>query len=205
MNSSLAPKRQNTPQQNAPRRQKQFLLLDQKYPLQYGGILRNKAKNRGARPLSRKDSMHLVMRSSQAKNEMSFRNPKHFKKLALLIQNFSKAKGVQIISLANVGNHLHLHIKITNRTLYKAWIRGLSSAIAMLVAGRKRLSELKNKKKKFWDYRPFTRVVNSFKAILSLKDYIEINQFEGVGMPRTKAVLLIKGSKACLYGPGPAG
>lgn len=178
----------------------QLSLSDQKYPLQYGGILRAKAKNRGARPLSRKGSMHLVMRSSQAKNEMSFRHPKHFKKLSLLIQNFSKSKGVQVISLANVGNHLHLQIKITNRTLYKAWIRGLSSAIAMLVAGRKNLAELKQQKKKFWDYRPFTRVINSFRAGLNLHDYIAINQFEGVGVPRTKAVLLIKGSCAFFTG-----
>ena len=175
---------------------KQEKLFKQKSSLQYGGLLRSKAKNRGARPLSRKDSIRLVMRSSVAKNEMSFRNLKHFKKLGELIQKFSKEKGIQILSLANVGNHLHLHIKITNRTLYKAWIRGLSSAIAMLIAGRKGLAELKKQKKKFWDYRPFTRVINSFKAFLNLKDYIEINQFEGIGMARAKAVLLIKGSKA---------
>lgn len=179
---------------------KQLNLLDTKYSLQYGGMLRKKSKCRGARPLTRKDSIHLVMRSSQAKNELSFRNPKHLKKLGLLIQNFSKKKGIQIISLANVGNHLHLHIKIPNRTLYKAWIRGLSSAIAMLIAGRKKLKELKIQKKTFWDYRPFTRVVNSFKAYLNLRDYIEINQFEGIGMPRLKATLLIKGSRQFFSG-----
>lgn len=179
---------------------KQLPLVNQSFPLQYGGILRTKAKNRRARPLSHKDSMHLVMRSSQAKSELSFRNPRHFKKLGIFIQNFSQKKGVQIISLANVGNHLHFHIKITNRTLYKAWIRGLSSAIAMLVAGRKKLIELKQEKKTFWDYRPFTRVIRSFKAILNLKDYIEINQFEGLGMPRTQAVLLVKGSRAFFTG-----
>ena len=171
-------------------------LLNQIYSLQYGGILRSRAKNRGARPLSRKDSLHLVMRSSVAKNELSFRNPQYYQKLGELIQEFSKKKGVQILSLANVGNHLHLHIKITNRTLYKAWIRGLTSAIAMLVVGRKGLAELRKQNKKFWDYRPFTRVINNFKAFLNLKDYIEINQFEGVGMPRVKAEILIKGSRA---------
>lgn len=64
---------------------KQLFLINQKYPLQYGGVLRTKAKNRGARPLSRKDSMHLVMRSSQTKNELSFKNPRHFKKLGTLL------------------------------------------------------------------------------------------------------------------------
>lgn len=167
----------------------QIKLFPQKWTLQYGGILRNRAKNRGARPLSRKDSLHLVLRSSKAKGLWSFQNQKLVRKIANLIQEFSAKKGVQILSLANVGNHLHLHVRITNRTLYKAWIRGLTSAIAMMVAGRKGLEELKQKKEKFWDYRPFTRVITNFKAFLNLKDYVEINKFEGLGMPRVQAVL----------------
>ena len=195
-NKQIQKLKQKSPRQSC----KQAEFMNQKYPLQYGGILRNKAKNRGARPLSSKDTLHLVMRSSQAKKDYSFRNPKHFAKLGLLIQNFSKTKGVQILSLANVGNHLHLQIKITNRTLYKAWIRGLSSAIAMLIAGQKGLADLKKQNKKFWDYRPFTRVVRSFRAFLNLKDYIEINQLEGVGVNRIQATILIKGSRVYFSG-----
>ncbi len=181
---------------------KQTKLFPQKWSLQYGGILRNKAKNRGARPLSKKDSLHVVMRSSLAKGNWSFRNPEVMTKIGEFIQEFSSKKGIQILSLANVGNHLHLHVKITNRTLYKAWIRGLTSAIAMLVAKRKGLEELKRENKKFWDYRPFTRVISGLKAFLSLKDYIEINHFEGLGMPRAQAVLLIKGSRAYFRSTG---
>ncbi len=183
-------------------RSSQTKLFPQKWSLQYGGVLRNKAKNRGARPLSKKDSLHVVMRSSLAKGNWSFRNPVVMKKMGQFIQDFSQKKGIQILSLANVGNHLHLHVKITNRTLYKAWIRGISSAIAMMVAKRKGLEELKKENKKFWDYRPFTRVISSFKAFLSLKDYIEINQFEGLGIPRAQAVLLIKGSMAFFKNTG---
>lgn len=173
---------------------KQQSLFAQKWNLSYGGILRTKAKNRGARPLSSKHSLHVVMRSSQAKGLWSFQNQKKIQKISNYLQVFSLGKGVQILSFANVGNHLHLHIKITNRTLYKAWIRGLSSALAMMVAGKAGLKKLKEQGKTFWDYRPFTRVVQSFKAFLNLKDYIQINQFEGLGMPRTQAQILIKGS-----------
>lgn len=173
---------------------KQQNLLPQKWSLSYGGILRSKAKNRGARPLSSKHSLHVVMRSSQAKGLWSFQNSKNIKKIASYVKIYSSRKGVQILSFANVGNHLHLHIKITNRTLYKAWIRGLSSALAMMVAGKKGLQQLKEQKKTFWDYRPFTRVIQSFKAFLNLQDYVQINQFEGLGMPRVQARLLIKGS-----------
>ena len=170
-------------------------LFNEKFTLQYVGILRKKAKNRGARPLSSKDSLHLVLRSSFAKAQWSFQHPKQIRKVKNFIEEFSKKKGIQIISLANVGNHLHLHIKIPNRTFYKAWIRGLTSGIAMLVAGLEGLKKIKEMGKTFWDYRPFTRIIRSFKAFLNLKDYIKINQFEGLGMPRTQAVIMIKGSR----------
>ena len=164
----------------------------------YGGILRNKAQNRGARPLTNKGSLHLVLRSSLAKGAWSFRHPKISQKLTSFIQTFSKKKGVQILSLANVGNNLHLHLKITNRTLYKAWIRGLTSAIPMMILGRKGLEELKDKNKKFWDYRPFTRIVSSLSAFLKLKDYIEINQLEGSGVPRMQAEVMIHQKRTSL-------
>ena len=174
----------------------QLTLFSEKFHQSYGGILRKKAKNRRYRPLSSKDSMHLVMRSSQAKGEFSFRSPQNFKKVSEFIESFSKKKGVRILSVANVGNHLHFHIHITNRTLYKAWIRGLASGIAMIVLGREGFRKLKQRKIKFWDYRPFSRVVQSFRAFETVKEYLKINQFEGHGINRVKATLLVKGSRA---------
>jgi REP element-mobilizing transposase RayT len=172
----------------------QQALFQNKYSLAYGGLFRKKAKNRGARPLTSKGTLHVVMRSSFAKGLWSFRNSKNILKLGNFIQKFSQSKGVEIISLANVGNHYHLHVRIPNRTLYKAWIRGLSSGMAMLTLGLDGLKQLKKDSKKFWDYRPFTRVINNFKSYLNLKDYIQINQLEAVGLPRVHAVVLIKGS-----------
>lgn len=181
---------------------RQFKLLNEKFTNQYGGSLRTKAKNRGFRPLSSKDSIHLVMRSSLAKNDWSFRNGKNFQKIAKFIAEFSAKKGIRILSVANVGNHLHFHIKIPNRTIYKAWIRGLSSGIAMLVLQRDGFLKLSKAKKKFWDYRPFTRVIKSFKAYLTLKDYLEINQLEGVGISRVQATVIVKGSSVFFKGSG---
>ncbi|MFN8848061.1 MAG: transposase [Bdellovibrionales bacterium] len=173
---------------------RQQTLFPQNYKLAYGGIFRNKVRNRGARPLTFKGTLHVVMRSSMAKGAWSFQNSKNKLKLSHFIQKFSNSKGVEIISLANVGNHFHMHVKVPNRALYKAWIRGLSSGIAMLTLGLNGLKQLKSSNKKFWDYRPFTRVINNFRSYINLKDYIQINQLEGLGFARMKAVLLIKGS-----------
>jgi len=177
-------------------KKKQLELLNHKWPKQYGGNLRTKAKNRGARPLSSKDSIHLVMRSSLAQGAWSFRYQRNAEKIKSFIQAFSKKKGIQLLSVANVGNHLHFHVRISNRTLYKAWIRGLTSGIAMLALKREGFLKLKAQKRKFWDYRPFTRVIQSLRAQLNVKDYLEINQLEGVGVHRIQAVLLVKGSQA---------
>jgi len=40
---------------------------------------------------------------------------------------------------------------------------------------------------RFWDYRPFSRVLCSFKEFLTLKNYIQINQLEGLGYTRSEA------------------
>ncbi len=92
------------------------------------------------------------------------------------------------MSLANVGNHLHLEIKLTTRHTYRAFIRAVTAAIAMAVQGKNRWNKVKEK---FWDYRPFTRIVVGYTALLTLKDYLEINMLEGQGVPRTKARLAL--------------
>ncbi|MGE0762071.1 MAG: hypothetical protein AB7N80_02215, partial [Bdellovibrionales bacterium] len=53
----------------------------------------------------------------------------------------------------------------------------------------------KTKVSRFWDYRPFSRVVRGLRAYLSLKDYVEINELEGLGELREVAVILVKGGR----------
>ncbi|NJM10240.1 MAG: hypothetical protein HC883_05100 [Bdellovibrionaceae bacterium] len=84
---------------------------------------------------------------------------------------------------------LHLHIQLTNRFTYKAFIRGSTAAIAMAVTGASRWNKLKIK---FWDYRPFTRVVIGRRAVLSLRDYIRVNRLEGQGYDRGHARLVVR-------------
>lgn len=133
--------------------------------------------------------MHMVLRSSKAKGPWSFLRTENRHKITLIVDKFSKKYGVKIISLANVGNHLHFHLKLTNRHTYRAFIRAITSAIAMAITKKSRWNKVKEK---FWDYRPFTRVVMGFKALLKLRDYIRINQLEGFH-GRAFAELIVKG------------
>jgi hypothetical protein len=41
--------------------------------------------------------------------------------------------------------------------------------------------------RKFWDYRPFSRIAATFSEYLNLKDYVRLNQLEGDGYGRETA------------------
>lgn len=164
-------------------------------PKAYGGSLLKTRKGRSrGRPLATKQSMHLVLRSSKAKGEWSFRKPENRRKISALIDKFGTRYGVRILSLANVGNHLHIQIQLTVRHGYKPFIRALTSAIAMAVTGINRWTAKAGQRLKFWDYRPFTRVIIGYRALLTLKDYIRINQIEGVGISREHARMIVHAS-----------
>lgn len=108
--------------------------------------------------------MHLILRSTKATGEWNFRRPKHDKNIRRIIDKFSFVYGIKILAVANAWNHLHLQTKLSNRFTYNAFIRAMTGAIAMSVTGRSRWTTLKAKKEKFWDHRPFTRIVESRRA-----------------------------------------
>jgi REP element-mobilizing transposase RayT len=162
----------------------------------FGGSLMTTVKGRlGGRPLATRKTMHLILRSSQAHGDFSFKKPCHERKIKLIITKFSQKYGVKIYSLANVGNHLHFQIKLSNRHAYYAFIRAITSAIAMAVTGASRWNPIKKSTKfkgSFWDRRPITRVVIGKKAFLNLRDYILLNQLEGFGIDKNRGRFLIK-------------
>ncbi len=149
--------------------------------------------------------MHLVLRSSKAVEDMSFKAPQNRSAIEKIISRFSAKYGIRIISLANVGTHLHFHVKIAKRRGYLCFIRAITAAIAMHVSGKNRWTVKKlvdparttlrrpetQHRDKFWDYRPFTRIIDGFRAFLNLRDYIQVNQLEGLGVPRHQARFLL--------------
>ena len=141
--------------------------------------------------------MHLVLRSSRAKGAYSFRTPQNQRRIGAIVEKFAARYGVRILSLANVGNHLHFHIKIANRFAYVRFIRAVTAAIAiaMAISGRSRWNP-QAWVGKFWDYRPFTRALRSYQEYLNLNDYIQINKWEGRSVARAGAVYFIGRIKA---------
>lgn len=142
------------------------------------------------RPLATKRSMHLVLRSSAAKGDWSMNKPSNRLKVAQLIEKFARKNHIRIHSYANVGNHLHIHIQLSRIASYRPFIRGLTAAIAMAITGLSRwsdsgsLARVRLGGRKFWDYRPFSRVVTGRRDFVGVNDYVAINQIEGSGIPR---------------------
>jgi putative transposase len=143
----------------------------------YGGTFRSKAKNRGARPLSTKDPIHLVLRSSKAISTQSFRHPSKQKRVHQMIQSHCRKYGIKLHQFANAGNHLHLLLKIPKRHVYLRFIRSLTGSLALAQTGSNKLSKLKER---FWDFRPFTRVVVSRRGYQITRDYVILNQLEAL-------------------------
>ena len=133
--------------------------------LAFGGALMSAKTNpKVARPLSSQLPIHLVLRS----NRSWMRTPKHFKLVNDTVTRATARHGVRLYQFANVGNHLHLLIKIPNRGRWAKFIRELTGRIAMLRTGGAA-----------WARRPFTRVVNGWrKAFNSVKEYVRLNDWE---------------------------
>jgi REP element-mobilizing transposase RayT len=177
-----------------------IIKLAPKYPnfkCAYGGVLRKtRAGRKGPRNLTTQHTMHLVIRSTKARGEWSFLKPKNKSRIRQIIHKHAHRNQIRLESIANVGNHLHLHIQLKRNHNYQAFIRAITGAIALAVMG---LKFLKTRAKKsvikhsdrFWDYRPFTIFVNTKRHILNMRDYMQINQLEGIGFNRVNARFLL--------------
>jgi hypothetical protein len=163
-----------------------FALLDTNNIKIFGGAALSKSNPKQARPLSIKRPMHLVMRSSKARGAYSLLNKS--REVFNVIYNQGRLHGVKIYRYANAGNHLHIVILPRSTWAYKKFIRSTSGLIARIIVGAERG---KAKNIKFWDQRPFTRIVEWGRDFKRVSSYLMQNTLEAIGfvayMPRKKS------------------
>ncbi len=142
------------------------------------------------RPLDSKLPIHLTLRASKS----VLRLPKTFRKVEVLISEVARKHGVRIYKRANVGNHLHLALKIPHVRRWAAFIRELTGRLGLVLReflGGARL----------WLQRPHTRVVRGWqKAFGIVKEYIELNILEAEGIISRKETKTLAGLKAIFDG-----
>lgn len=161
-------------------RKNQQLLLDQSFKIKkiFGGSLLKKSHAKIARPISTKEAMHIVLRSSLAKGKYSMLEKNRARRIKETIEAQAKRFQIQIYEFANVGNHIHLLVKAYHRDLFKGFLRAIAGLIARIALGVERG---KAKALKFWDQRPFTRIVSWKKDFERVKDYVVQNFDEALG------------------------
>lgn len=148
-----------------------------------GSLLKGNPKSK--RPLDSKLPVHTVLRCDRS----VLRLPKTFKTVDDILFSVAKKHGVSIYKAANVGNHLHLLVRVKRLGAWAPFIRELTGRIAQEVMG---LVEWPNDLR-FWKFRPFTRVVRGWKkAFQSVKEYIHLNLLEANGFISRKQTKTLK-------------
>lgn len=175
-----------------PRKKDEIDLIDKEFvktPDRFGGGARTTRKSRKFRPISTRQSMHLMLKSTRATGEWSFLTAKNKRLVKSMLKAYSLKHHIQILSAANAGNHLHIHLKVQSVLAYKRFVRAFSGALAMKISGA---SKIKKLKKRFWTQSPYTRFVYGVRDFLRLRDYMRVNILEGFGELNLQSEYILK-------------
>ncbi len=134
-----------------------------------------KSNPKVARPLSTKLAVHVVLKSALAQGRRSLLHSKNVDKIHAVITNCAKQCGVRIYHYVNVGNHIHLVVKLHDRQTFKAFLRSVTGLIARHVLGAQRNHP---QGLTFWEARPFTRLVSWGRDYKNVGNYMESNRWE---------------------------
>jgi Transposase IS200 like len=130
----------------------------------FGGSL-GVGKRKVARVLDSRKPIHFVLKSQKSMNLYSSRT-----QLRKLLFRFAKRFGVKVYSESVQRDHWHFCIKITNRGLYRSFIRALTGTIALKLG------------KGLWSQLPFSRIVTWGRDFMNVADYILLNECEVAGI-----------------------
>lgn len=113
------------------RKQNSFFKTKHAHRFSHGGTLRQKRAGRSARPLSTKQSLHLVLKvNTQKLSKRSLRNPMCFKLTLAMIKKYAKMFSVKIEQVSVQNNHIHALVRTTKRSQYQHFFRVVAGQIA---------------------------------------------------------------------------
>lgn len=155
---------------------KQERTFQKHFRTEHGGCL-YQGKRKEARPLTTKQPIHVVLRSSRARGPWSFLNRKNHLILNRMLFALAKRFGVRVLKVANSGNHLHLAVTGTTRNGLQSFLRTFPALLARRITGAKKGSP----QGRFWDALAYTRIITWGRELIALKRYLLRNNLEAIG------------------------
>jgi REP element-mobilizing transposase RayT len=134
-------------------------------------------KRKIARPIDPKRPMHVTLKSSQARAELSLLHSRHAKRIQEVLRILASRYGIRIYQYANGGTHLHLLFSGKTRKSIQNFMKALSARIAQLVTHAKKGRAFG----RFWDATFFSRVVNWVRDFTGVRFYVLKNELEAEG------------------------
>ena len=108
----------------------QFQLASKPESLKHGGVLRKKRQGRGRRPLSCKESLHVVFKINKiVLKTQSLRTHQNFKLSNLIIQKYAHRFFVKIEQISIQSDHIHCLVRTTRRSFFHHFFRVVSGQI----------------------------------------------------------------------------
>jgi len=135
----------------------------------FGGSINRRCS---ARPLSFKKPVHLVIKSSKARGSWAFLNNRNRRGIERWLKHFAQMNHLRIYETALNWNHLHLIVRFPDRKSYLHFIRSLTGTLPRSVFGFSHPTET------FWDFRPFTRIVEWGRDFAQACEYVQQNVME---------------------------
>jgi len=177
----------------------QFRKQNRKHAKGFGGeLLLGKRKEK--RPLSDKKPMHLIMRSDSVK----VFTPTN-KSLKNLIFRTAEKYSIKIYELALNHTHIHFVMKLKNKSSYNAFIRKLTSKMAISIRRFLKKSGFNNNRYRnlsdiitILTHRPFTRILEWGKDFRNCIGYVILNISESMGWERRRKAPNKASKKLCL-------
>ena len=124
-------------------------------------------------------------------------HPRNCDSIQRFTQRLARRWGIRLYRYANVGNHIHLLIKVPSRAAWRRFVRELAGGIAIIVTGAKKGAALSTNAsgRGFWDHLAFTRIVSFGRDFAHVGRYLIKNLFEACRVPMKK--LLAEGYRVC--------
>lgn len=159
-----------------------------KHRFSHGGVLRQKRAGRGIRPLSSRESLHLVFKANRTSVRGGFRLARRFAVIHQILQQYQSRFYIKVSQTSIQGDHIHLLIRTSRRSNYQSFFRVVAGQIAQrfekegLLSFSTQVTDTPKRKQKLWKQRPFTRVVRGWRAYRIVREYIQLNEKEAIGL-----------------------